>query len=203
MMIMAEPTQYRIEGSYYEACNCQAICPCRRQGDVAGGLSTYGVCDFVLSWNIVKGEANGVDLSGTRVCYAGSYSDDVEGKPWSVYIYIDEQASNEQAQALANIFQGHWGGNVFFTAEIGELLGVRRANITLDHTPGKQRIMLANIGDVRVVREVKSETPISCGIPGHDHPGTENVSSLHLKDGLLNFNYDERCGFATVFSYWH
>jgi hypothetical protein len=200
---MTSHTHYRIEGSYYEACNCQAICPCRRKDGMAGGLSTYGVCDFLLSWNIVKGEAGGVDLSGTRVCYAGSYGDDVEGKPWTVYIYIDDQASEAQALALGEIFQGHWGGDVFFTREIGELLGVRRASITLDHTPGKQRIVLKDIGGARVLRNVETGETISCGIPGHDHPGTETVSSLHLKDGPFDFSYDERCGFATEFCYSH
>ena len=42
---------WRVAGSYFEACNCEAICPCRRQGGqkLTTG-STYGVCDFALSW---------------------------------------------------------------------------------------------------------------------------------------------------------
>ena len=113
---MTSVTPYRIEGSYYEACNCTAICPCRRQNGVSGGLSTHGICDFLLSWSIERGEAGAIDLTGCRVCLAGSYSDDVDGKPWSVIIYIDERASEEQAEALANIFQGKFGGNILCTS---------------------------------------------------------------------------------------
>ena len=34
---------WSIAGSYLEACNCEAICPCRRIGGVSGGRSTFGV----------------------------------------------------------------------------------------------------------------------------------------------------------------
>jgi hypothetical protein len=192
---------YRIEGSYYEACNCEAVCPCRRQNGVPGGLSTYGVCDFLLSWNVKSGHAGEVDLAGRRVCLAGSYNDDVEGKPWSVIIYIDDQASAEQSDALAHIFQGHFGGNILFTNEIGEVLAVRRARIELDHKSGAERIRMATIGGAEVVRSADFDGTVSCGIPGHDHPGRESVSALHLNDGPFDWSYDERCGFATDFSY--
>ena len=126
---LANSSQYRIEGSYYEACNCDAICPCRRQDGVADGNTTYGICDFLLSWDIKRGEAGGVDLSGRQVCIAGTYSDEVAGKPWSAFIYVDETATDQQFDALADIYQGKLGGNMKFTGEIATLLGVRRARI--------------------------------------------------------------------------
>ena len=195
-------TAYHIKGSYYEACNCNAICPCRRQDGVAGGLSTYGVCDFLLSWRIEQGDAGGVDLAGCKVCLAGSYEDAVEGQPWSVIIYIDDQATGPQSEALARIFQGQLGGNMVFTGEIAEVLGMRRARIELDHTPGKESIRLADIGGARVVGAVDFGGTVSCGIPGHDRPGRENLSSIRLKDGPFDWTYEERCGFATDFEYW-
>ena len=50
-------SSYRIEGSYYEACNFEVICPCRQQNGVANGLTTYGPCDFILPWHIAEGRA--------------------------------------------------------------------------------------------------------------------------------------------------
>lgn len=196
-------TEYRIEGSYYEACNCDAICPCRRQNGVANGLSTYGICDFLLSWQVERGKAREVDLSGLRVCMAGSYSDDVEGKPWRVIIYIDDHAIGPQFDALSEIFQGKSGGNILFTSNIAEVLKVRRARIELDATAGSESIRLAEIGGAEVNRIVDFDGTVSCGIPGHDHPGQESVSSLRLKDGPFDWGYRERCGFATDFAYWH
>ena len=51
-------SEWRVAGSYFEACNCEAICPCRRQGGqkLTTG-STYGVCDFALSWSIANGRS--------------------------------------------------------------------------------------------------------------------------------------------------
>ena len=35
---------WRIAGSYFESCNCEAICPCRKIDGVPGGRSTYDEC---------------------------------------------------------------------------------------------------------------------------------------------------------------
>ena len=40
---------WRIRGSYFESCNCDAICPCRSIDGVRGGRSTHGVCMGLLS----------------------------------------------------------------------------------------------------------------------------------------------------------
>ena len=155
----------------------------------------------MLSWNIKSGNAGDVDLSGRQVCFAGSYSDDVAGKPWTAFIFIDENATDEQFDALADIYQGKLGGNMNFTGEIATLLGVRRARIELDHTPGAQYIRLDGLGEAHVVNEVEYDGPVSCGIPGHDRLGKENVSSITFKDGPFDWHYEARCGFSSNFGY--
>ncbi len=199
---MIQQQRYRIEGSYYEACNCDAICPCRRQNGLALGLSTYGNCDFILSWAILKGHCGEIDLSGLNVCMAGTYHDDDEGSPWSVFIYVDAPADDAQMCALGEIFKGSAGGNILFTGNISKVLGVKRAKIVLNHSSGQETIAIGDIGAVQVDREVDFDGTVSCGIPGHDHPGRESVSSLRLSDGPLEWDYKERCGFSTDFAYW-
>lgn len=198
---MAEASDYRIEGSYYEACNCEAICPCRRHNGVAKGLSTYGVCDFVLSWRIRQGSAGAVDLSGLDVGMAGTYSDDEEGSPWSVVIYIDDSATDAQFDALGHIFRGEAGGNMLFTKCISTVLGVKRAKISLDHSAGKEVIRIGDAASASVVRNAEYDGTVTCGISGHDHPGQESISDLACEDGDLSFRYEARCGFATDFAY--
>ena len=83
---------WRIAGSYFEACNCEAICPCRRIDGVPGGRSTHGICMGVLSWLIQTGHVDGVDLSGLAVAIALRYSDDEVGSPWTFVLYVDEEA---------------------------------------------------------------------------------------------------------------
>ena len=95
---------WRIAGSLLESCNCEAICPCRRIDGTMGGRSTYGVCLGALSWRIVEGHADGVDLAGLGVVLATSYSDDEEGSPWSFVVDVDERADGPQREALEAIF---------------------------------------------------------------------------------------------------
>ncbi len=52
---------WRIKGSYCEACNCQAICPCSQLDGAPGGDSTYGDCEFLVSWKINEGHAGNID----------------------------------------------------------------------------------------------------------------------------------------------
>jgi hypothetical protein len=63
---------WRIFGSYLEACNCEAICPCRRIGGSPGGWSTYGECLGALSWIVEAGRAGDVDLAHMRAVLGGS-----------------------------------------------------------------------------------------------------------------------------------
>src|SRR5215470_2453763 len=87
---------WRVAGSYFEACNCDAICPCRRQGGVKTTTgSTYGVCEFALSWFVSAGRIGTLDLSDRAVVLAGYYRDDEPQKPWRVCLYVDERASGD------------------------------------------------------------------------------------------------------------
>ena len=47
-----------------------------------------------------------------------------------------------------------------------------------------------------------TEEPVSCGIPGHDHPGEEFIAeALDVDSDPLRFAFSGRCGFATDFDY--
>jgi len=125
MAAEAEPPRvWMVRGSYFEACNCEAICPCRRVGERAGGRSSYGICQFALSWQISQGRADGLQLDDLAVVMAGWYDDDEPGSPWRVSLYIDERASREQHAALAAIFLGRAGGTTLrnFAAAIGTVM---------------------------------------------------------------------------------
>ena len=102
---------WRISGSYFESCNCDAICPCRKIDGAPGGRSTHGECLGVLSWLIEEGEADGVGLDGLPVAMATRYSDDEEGSPWSWILYVDANATEEQREAIEAIYSGRLGGD--------------------------------------------------------------------------------------------
>src|SRR6478672_3251801 len=101
---------WEIRGSYLEACNCEAICPCRRIGGRTGGRSTFGECQGALSWIVQEGRAGAVDLAGMRAVIACRYHDDEPGSPWSYFLFVDARGDDAQRQALSDIFTGRLGG---------------------------------------------------------------------------------------------
>src|SRR6186713_972571 len=88
-----------ISGTYLEACNCEAICPCRRIGGRAGGRSTEGVCLGALSWMVGQGQAGEVDLAGLGAVLVSRYSDDEPGSPWTFFLFVDERGDEAQREA--------------------------------------------------------------------------------------------------------
>jgi hypothetical protein len=195
---------WSIAGTYFEACSCEAICPCRSVGGRRGGRSTFGTCDFALSWCLLEGRAGALDLTGLSVVMAGTYDDDERGSPWRVALYIDERADDDQTFALTEIFLGRAGGTTLdnFARFIGDVYAVRPARIELEHTPNNQRIEVENHVHVRGADPVYSPESVSCGIPGHDHPGQEMTTEVQrVTEEPLEWEVTGRCGFATDFAY--
>lgn len=203
---MVVATTWQIRGSYFESCNCDAICPCRRIDGVAGGRSTHGICAGVLTWLIDEGNAGATNLAGIPVALAIRYDDDEPGSPWTWVLYLDERASKEQQETLEAIFTGRLGGDALnhfpWAWKESELVGVRRAGIELDHTPRRQWLRIRDHVTVRVRERYHGEEAVTCVIPGHHRNGEELVAEeLRVDDGPLRFDYSGTCGYAATFAY--
>jgi hypothetical protein len=197
---------WRIRGTYFESCNCDAICPCRRIDGVAGGRSTHGVCMGVLSWLIEEGDVDGVELAGLPVALACRYSDDEPGSPWTWVLYLDAGASDEQRAGLEGIFTGRLGGDAErhfpWAWKSSELVAVRPVAFTVDHTRHRQRLRIRDRVSVRIRDRYDSDETVTCVIPGHERPGEELVADeLVVDDGALAFDYRGVCGYGSTFDY--
>lgn len=201
---------WHLKGTYFESCNCATICPCRPQGDRPGGLSTYGECDFALSWSILEGNAGDLDLSRLGVVLTGRYWDENASAPpgplgvWDVALFVDDRGGDAEVDALADIFLGRAGGDTLedFAAAIGEVHAVRRASIELDHTPGRQRIDVPAAVTVRAREPIVTDTRVTCAIPGHDFPGTELVADVNrVVEHPLEWDLSGTTVFAAEFEY--
>jgi len=197
---------WRIRGTYFESCNCDAICPCRRIDGVPGGRSTHGVCMGVLSWLIGEGAVDSIDLSGLPVALAAHYSDDEAGSPWRWILYLDARASSEQLSALEAIFAGRLGGDAErhfpWAWKDSELLAVRPVEIDVDHTRRRQRLRIRDRVSVRIRERYDGGETVTCVIPGHERAGEELVADeLLVEDGSLAFSYRGVCGYGSTFDY--
>jgi hypothetical protein len=198
---------WQVAGSYFEGCNCEAICPCRSVHGRPGGPSTYGVCFGALSWNVQRGHAGSLDLSDRSVVLSIRYHDKVQpSTKWEVVLYVDNRADEAQTQALADIFLGRAGGTVaaLYGPAIGEVHAVRPARITLEHREPRKRIDVVGYLTVEAEGAASIEGDVRCGIPGFDHPGTELYADVvRSTDPALHWEVRGRrkASFATDFDY--
>jgi hypothetical protein len=197
---------WQISGSYLEACNCEAICPCRRTGGRAGGRSTYGECLGALSWLVEEGRAGDVDLAGLRTVLVSRYHDDEPRSPWTFSLFVDARGDERQRAALSDIFTGRLGGTpakqfpwVFKPAH---LVSVEPVDIEIDHTPGSGWFRAGANVTVRVREPMADQEAVTCVIPGHHRTGRELISdTIDVGAGPLQFSVQGRCAYESSFAY--
>jgi hypothetical protein len=134
---MDASSSWKVEGDYFEGCNCDSVCPCIFLAD-----PDTGDCELTIGWHVEKGNYKSTKLDGLNVVgifYAPGNM--VKGPKWKAALYVDERADTEQASALGGIFSGQSGGFLEnIGALIGEVLGVKSAAITFE-MDGKRRTL--------------------------------------------------------------
>jgi hypothetical protein len=197
---------WRIRGSYFECCNCDAICPCRRIDGVPGGRSTHGECLGVLSWVIEDGRLDELSLDGLKVALATRYHDDEEGSPWSFVMYVDAGADTAQRDALKGIYTGRLGGDALahfpWAWKESKRVAVRPVEIEVSHEPRRQWLRVRDHVTVKIRDAWSGPETVTCVIPGHEQNGEELVADeLRVDDGPLRFEFTGNCGYSARFDY--
>ena len=197
---------WRIRGSYFESCNCEAICPCRTIDGVSGGRSSHGECLGVISWVIENGHVDQVSLDGLKVALATRYHDDEPGSPWSFVMYLDSRADRAQHEALEAVFSGRLGGDALahfpWAWKEANQVGVRSVEIDVSHEQRRQWLRIRNRVSVRIRDRYPGRETVACVIPGHGRTGEELVADeLRVSDDSLRFEFHGTCGYWSSFDY--
>jgi hypothetical protein len=197
---------WRIEGDYFESCNCDAICPCRTVAGVPGGRSTHGVCFGVLSWLVREGEADGVPLDGLAAALALTYEDDEPGSPWTFVIYVDERGTEQQRATLVEILTGRRGGDLILSLpwirKPSDLVAVRPAAIDIRHGSDGHELRVGSVVEISASRPVETADRVSCVIPGHHIAGAEYYADrLTVDDDPFEWELTGNCAYVSTFAY--
>jgi hypothetical protein len=121
---------WTLKGSYVETCSCELMCPCNLSIDHG---ATYDFCRVTLAFNIREGDVDGTDIGGRKVVLIADSPKVMTDGGWKLGVFVDDEASDEQADKLAQVFGGQLGGPMAGLAPlIGEMLGVERAPIAID-----------------------------------------------------------------------
>lgn len=119
---------YQLEGRLLEVCTCNVLCPCW-----VGEDPDNGTCDGVLAWRVDEGTVDGTNVSGRTLVILAHIPGNILQGNWRVRVYVDDQATPEQKEAMLNVWTGKLGGPVADLAKlVGEVIAVEQVPITFD-----------------------------------------------------------------------
>jgi hypothetical protein len=194
---------WKIEGTYFEACNCESACPC-----VFLSKPSEGHCNALVAWHIDRGEFEKVKLDGLNVVLAVHSPGNMAESKWDVAVYLDAKADAAQKDALTKIFAGQAGGHPSkLAAHVGKILGV--ASVPIQYSAkGKERsLTIPGIAET-AIEGVEGQGGGEITIRNHPlaiAPGEPAVAAkskrFDYRDHGLHWEVSSRNGFYSPFQY--
>ena len=122
---------YRLAGTYVAVCDCSLYCPCPTDGPPTG---KDGQCHSTMVFQVRDGTVADTDLSGVDFALFNHFPSNLSAGNWTVGLVVDDAASDEQVDAIEQIFSGEEGGLLgLLGALIGEHKGTERAPIRVSN----------------------------------------------------------------------
>ena len=134
---------WSLKGDYAESCNCDLMCPCLYLQS-----PTKGFCEAMLVWDISEGNLGDVKLDGLKVsAWLHAPGPNLTDGGFQLALYIDENATDEQATAIEELWGGKHGGHLGVIASlVGEVIGVKKAAINFKKDGTKQTLEVSGAG---------------------------------------------------------
>ena len=196
---------WQIAGTYFETCSCEVVCPCT--ASLALGAD-YDRCNVTLVFHVTDGEVEGTDVSGLTVAAIADTPKVMSEGGWRLGVFIDESASDEQAEKLGAVFGGQLGGPMQALGPlVGENLGVERAPIEVRENGLLHSVKIGDAVDFEIEDVVPfgAESGQPARLSGIFHPaGSELTISKATRSNISAFgiSYDGKAGFSSSHFAW-
>jgi hypothetical protein len=196
---------WKLKGSYVETCSCDLICPCNASFDHG---ATYDFCRVTLVFNILEGEIEGTDVSGLKVAAIADTPKVMTEGNWRLGMYIDDQATDEQAGKLTAVFGGQLGGPMAgLVPLIGEMLGVERAPIEVIDDGVRHSVRIGEAIDFEIEDIVPFgvETGEPVRLVGVFHPASSEFNAAEAKRSRISafgIEYEGKTGISASEFAW-
>src|SRR5262247_841607 len=164
---MATPT-WKISGDYFEACNCDSVCPCPTSGLAA--RPTQGACDAGLVFHVERGSYGDATLDGLSFAVLLHTPGPMIAGNWTVGVIVDERASPAQRDALTAIASGQGGGPIGALAPlVGRFGGAEPKPIKIETSGMRRSVSIPGVLDIAIegVAGAKTGEPIYFDNVGH------------------------------------
>jgi hypothetical protein len=166
---------WKLEGTYFENCNCDWVCPCTVTSFVSP--ATGDRCHVVLNYHVRRGEVDGVDVSGRSVSLVVDAPKKMLDGGWRVGVIIDDKASKEQADKLTGVFAGQAGGPMANLAPlIGEVLGIEQKPIEYSDHGNRHRIRIGDDIAIEVEDFAAQDGGETTKVSGVAHPSNSTLT---------------------------
>jgi hypothetical protein len=196
---------WKLDGTYFETCSCEVVCPCT--ASLALGAD-YDRCRVTLVFHITDGDVEGTDVSGLTVAGIGDAPKVMTEGNWRLGMFIDDAASDAQADKLGAVFGGQLGGPMEALAPlISENLGIERAPIEVREEGLRHSVRIGDAVDFEIEDVVPFgvESGEPARVSGIFHPaGSELTISKATRSDISAFGieYEGKSGFSTSAFSW-
>jgi hypothetical protein len=190
---------WKIEGTYFESCSCDLVCPCT--ASLANG-ATHDYCRVVLVFNVKDGEIEGTDVGGLSIAAVVDTPKVMTEGNWKVGVFIDDKASDEQAGKLGAVFGGQLGGPMEAIGPlVGENLGVERARFDLHEEGLRHSVKIGDAVDIEIEDIVPFgvETGEPARLVGIFHPAGSELTvakALTARVNAFGIEYEGKAAFS-------
>jgi hypothetical protein len=170
--------------------------------------ATYDYCRVTLVFNITQGEIEGTDVSGLKVAAIADTPKVMTDGNWKLGMFVDDQASDEQAAQLTAVFGGQKGGPMeAIVPFVGEMLGVERASIEIVEEGLTHSVRIGNAVDFEIEDIVPFgiETGQPVRLTGMFHPVASEFNAAEAKRSNIDafgISYEGKTGISTSEFSW-
>ena len=196
---------WSVKGSYVETCSCDLICPCNASFDHG---AVYDYCRVTLVFNIREGDIEGTDVGGLKVAAIADTPKVMTEGNWKLGVFVDESASDEQADKLVKVFTGQMGGPMAGLAPlVGEVAGIERVPIEVVDDGVRHSVKIGDVIDFEIEDIVPFgvETGEPVRLQGMFHPAGSNLTVAEAKRSKIDafgIQYEGKSGLSTSEFSW-
>jgi len=196
---------WALEGTYFENCNCEWVCPCTVSSLTSP--ATQDRCQVVLVYHVDRGEVDGVDVGGLSVAVVADTPQMMTDGNWNLGLIVDQGASQQQADALAGVFSGQLGGPMAALAPlVGNILGIERAPIEYRDNGHRHSARIGDAVAIEVEDFVPQGLPEPTRLQGVFHPSNTTLTvskpvSSRIAAFGMTFHNEGRSAFSAPFTW--
>ena len=196
---------WSLKGSYVETCSCELMCPCNLSFDHG---ATYDFCRVTLVFAIHEGDVDGTAIGGRTVAVIADTPKVMTEGNWRLGVFIDDEATDEQADKLVQVFSGQLGGPMAALAPlVGEILGVERARIEVVDDGLRHSVRVGDVIDFEIEDIVPFgvETGKPVRFDGMFHPVGSDLTMAEAKRSQIDafgISYEGKTGLSSSAFSW-